>query len=113
MIIDAVQLLICVCLVWHYTDQRKQVEQRTKILWRVEMQSEVKLHHPLFGNKQQTYFALMCMLQLLDTFMIPNLIQLFILVLTLILILFWEPIVNKNHWSLLVLTRISELVCIV
>ena len=54
------------------------------------MQSEIKLHHPLFGNKQKALFTVSLALQLCDAFLLPNAIQLFVLILGLILVIFWR-----------------------
>lgn len=69
------------------------------------MQRDVKLHHPLFGNKHSVFFILMCLVYLLDTLIIPNGIQLFVLVTILVMIFFWDRIVNEDHWSLAAITR--------
>ena len=75
------------------------------------MQRDVKLHHPLFGNKHGTFFNIMCFLYLLDILIIPNGIQLFVLVAILVMIFFWDSIVHADHWSLWVITRAIQIVC--
>ena len=95
-----------------YLDQLKQADQRIKIEKRLDMQSEVKLQHPMFGSKYKSFFKLMYLLYFLDTLLIPNIIQLLVLIFLLSVIYLWDFIVKRDHWSLLVILRVIQLVCI-
>lgn len=69
------------------------------------MQKDIKLHHPLFGNKHKAYFTMLCILYLLDTFLIPNVIQLVVTALVLTIIYLWAPLVTRDHWVRMLIIR--------
>ena len=76
------------------------------------MQKDVKLHHPLFGNKHKSYFVLVCALYIIDAFLIPNMIQLLVTMLMLIILYLWNIIVKRDHWTRMVIIRFIQILSV-
>ena len=74
------------------------------------MQKEIKIHHPIFGNTHESYFKLVCSMYLIDTFLIPNAIQLVVMVLILTILFLWDQIVVRDHFTRMVIIRFIQVI---
>lgn len=87
-------MCICGILIFHLNDQRMQAAQRLTVLDRLIFQTSIKLYHPYFGSKHKAIFLIAYVMFLIDTFIMLTVIQLFVLSMLIVLLLFWDRIVN-------------------
>lgn len=78
----------------------------------MNMQTKIKLHHPIFGDKNMICFFISYGLYLLDAFVMMSVPQLLIITLLLVLMFFWNHIVVKRSVALYVLIRTIQVLSV-